>query len=73
MLKTYVEARELVRKYLDNEKGSVSMEWIMLGLLGVALVGIVVTALGESDGSTIASAITSKIAEFINGIGSGGN
>ncbi|SDH74830.1 hypothetical protein SAMN05192534_110118 [Alteribacillus persepolensis] len=72
MANMYGKAQQWFRKYLDNEKGSVSMEWIMLGLLGVALVGIVVTALGESDGSTIASAITEKIAEFINGIGSEG-
>ncbi len=69
MLKQYVQLKTMVEKMVNNEKGSVSMEWIMLGLLGVALVGIVVTALGESDGSNIANAITDKIAEFIESIG----
>lgn len=69
MMKQYVQLKTMVDNFVRNEKGSVSMEWIMLGLLGVALVGIVVTALGESDGSSIANAITDKIAEFIESIG----
>ena len=31
MLKQYVQLKTMVEKMVNNEKGSVSMEWIMLG------------------------------------------
>ncbi|MGY4689007.1 hypothetical protein [Salibacterium sp. K-3] len=71
MVSMYVKVQQFFRTYMDNEKGSVSLEWIMLGLLGVALVGMVVTSLGNMEGNnTIAEAIVDKIAEFVEGIGS---
>ncbi|MFD2705546.1 hypothetical protein [Salibacterium lacus] len=72
MVSMYVKVQQFFRTYMDNEKGSVSLEWIMLGLLGVALVGMVVTSLNDMEGNnTIASAIIDKIAEFVESIGSG--
>ncbi|MDQ0337875.1 Flp pilus assembly pilin Flp [Caldalkalibacillus uzonensis] len=69
MLKWYVHFTEKVRTAVDNEKGAVSMEWIMIGLLAVAVVAAIITALEGRSADGIATAIINKLADFINKIG----
>lgn len=54
---------------LNNQKGAVSFEWIMLGMLAVAVIGVVALALEDGDGSTLADAILETLASLVEDIG----
>ncbi|GAA0376137.1 hypothetical protein [Bacillus horti] len=79
MLNIYVKAKAMasnlnqrVESLVKNEKGSISLEWIMIGLLGVAIIGVVATWLSESgSGGTLGNAILSKLADLVGNIGGG--
>lgn len=71
-LSLYVKVAEKVKGTVSNERGAVSMEWIMMGLLAVAVIGVVITTLsGSNDDGGIGEAIMGKISEFISQIGQG--
>lgn len=78
MLALYIKMREVMQRGLErgrqalaNERGSISLEWIMIGLLGVAIIGVVATWLSNSgNGGQLGRAILNKLAEMVGNIGS---
>jgi hypothetical protein len=62
-------------KRLKDERGALSLEWIGIGILAMAIIGITVnwlTKQGEGD-ETIGKAIIKKLADIIGGIGNDGS
>ncbi|WP_408009132.1 hypothetical protein ACJROX_02085 [Pseudalkalibacillus sp. A8] len=65
MVKKMVENMTAVfNKYVNNERGAQALEWVALGLVVLAVMAAVATAV-EGNGSSIANAIVEKIAELI--------
>ncbi|WP_261134631.1 hypothetical protein [Bacillus sp. Marseille-Q3570] len=54
----------VVNKYVNNERGAQALEWVALGLVVLAVMAAVATAV-DGNGSSIANAIVEKISELI--------
>ncbi|GAK06094.1 hypothetical protein JCM19037_4655 [Geomicrobium sp. JCM 19037] len=70
MKKFYVKARSLYNQRVNNEDGAVSFEWIMLGMLAVAVIGVVIAAL-DGNGDGLATAIMGVLTDLVESISDG--
>ncbi|MCF6411553.1 hypothetical protein [Pseudalkalibacillus salsuginis] len=64
MRKMYENLTVTINKYVNNERGAQALEWVALGLVVLAVMAAVATAV-QGNGSSIANAIVEKIAELI--------
>ncbi|MCF6139557.1 hypothetical protein [Pseudalkalibacillus berkeleyi] len=65
MMNMYVKMTSALNKYVKNERGAQALEWVALGLVVLAVMAAVATAV-KGNGGAIGDAIVSKIAELIN-------
>ncbi len=64
MREMYENLTVTFNKYVNNERGAQALEWVALGLVVLAVMAAVATAV-QGNGSSIANAIVEKIAELI--------
>lgn len=65
--KLMIKSKETMNQYVNNEEGAQALEWVALGLVVLAVMAAVATAVnGNGDG--IASAIVDRIAQMISDI-----
>jgi hypothetical protein len=78
----YVSASFAARRMAEGivrsakeERGALSLEWIGIGILAMAVIGVTVSWLGskgQSGDSTVGQALLEKLRDIIAAIGKGG-
>lgn len=71
MLKKMVsKVNGVYSRYVKNERGAQALEWVALGLVVLAIMGVI--AAGIEGDTSIGKAIVDQLKNLIEGIGSGG-
>ncbi len=66
MKKTWKKVTGVYNRYVNNEVGAQALEWVALGLVVLAIMGVI--AAGIDGDTSIGKAITAKLSEWISGM-----
>lgn len=64
--KVWFKVNETYIRYVKNERGAQALEWVALGLVVLAVMGAIVTGIGNN--TSIGQTIISKLEEMISGL-----
>lgn len=64
--KTWNKVTAVYNHYVNNQVGAQALEWVALGLVVLAIMGVI--AAGIKGDTSIGQAITSKLSSWISGM-----
>lgn len=64
LTRLYVKGSFFVRKYFKNEKGAISLEWLALMMVVLAIMFAIYNAV-NAEGKNLGTAVVEKIKEFL--------
>lgn len=64
--KAWNKVNSVYLNYVNNERGAQALEWVALGLVVLAIMGVI--AAGISGDTSLGKAIISKLSEMVSGL-----
>lgn len=64
LTRLYVKGSFFVRKYFKNEKGAISLEWLALMMVVMAIMAAILAAVNSESGN-LGKTVVDKIKEFL--------
>lgn len=68
--KTWNKMNSVYARYVNNERGAQALEWVALGLVVLAIMGVI--AAGIEGDKSLGQAIITRLKEMIEGLGGSG-
>lgn len=66
MKKAWYKMNSVYARYVNNERGAQALEWVALGLVVLAIMGVI--AAGINGDTSLGKSIINKLKEMIQGL-----